>query len=74
MKTFLVYVTTQYDGYEWPTKALVQAKNEASALRKAEKDDFTHENGIEVQKVEFAIEIPKNEVKTLRKYFGTLIN
>jgi hypothetical protein len=50
MKIFLVYVTTQYDGYEWLSKALVQAKNEASALRKAEKNDFTHENGIEVQK------------------------
>ena len=74
MKTFLVYVTTQYDGYEWLSKALVQAQNEASALRKAEKNNFTHENGIEVQKIEFAIEIPKNEVKILNKYFGTIIN
>jgi len=69
MKTYLVSVTTQYDGYEWLSRALVQANTEEQAMKKANSIDFTHDNGIEVQEVEYGIEIPKNEVEILKKYF-----
>ena len=73
MKTYLVSVTTQYDGYEWLSRALVQAPTEEQAMKKANSIDFTHDNGIEVQEVEYGIEIPKNEVDILKKYFPTQI-
>jgi hypothetical protein len=34
--------------------ALVAAKNEKAAMKKSEKIDFTHDNGIEVQNIEYA--------------------
>jgi hypothetical protein len=68
MKYFFVCVTTQYDGYEWRSLALFEAEDIQEARKKAEKTDFTHENGIEVQEIEYVWEIPTEHYQILMQY------
>ena len=68
MNYFFVCVTTQYDGYEWRSLDLFEAKDEQEARKKAEKTDYTHENGIEVQEIEYVHEIPYEHYKVLKQY------
>lgn len=67
MKYFIVHVTTQYDGLEWGQDWLVRARTAGSARRKAERLDFTHENGIEVQEIDGAREITKEEAGVIER-------
>ncbi len=68
MKYFLVHVTTQYDGYEWGCLDLYEGKNEQEARQKAEQADYTHDNSIEVQEIEYIQEIPQEHYQVLRQY------
>ncbi len=68
MKYFFVCVTTQYDGYEWRCLDLIEAKDGQEARKKAENTDYTHENGIEVQEIEYVKEIPYGHYLVLRLY------
>ncbi len=68
MKYFFVVVTTQYDGYEWRCLDLIEAKDEQEAWKQAEKKDYTHENGIEVQEIEYVKELPYGHFQVLKQY------
>ena len=68
MKYFFVCVTTQYDGFEWRCLDLIEAKDEQTARKKAENTDYTHENGIEVQEIEYVWEIPHEHHQMLKQY------
>jgi hypothetical protein len=68
MKYFYVRITTQYDGYEWVSLDLIEARNEQEATKKAKKTDYTHENGIEVQEIEYVNEIPHEHYQVLNQY------
>ncbi len=68
MKYFFVCVTTQYDGYEWRCLDLIEAKDEQEARKKAENTDYTHENGIEVQEIEWVKGITNEHYQVLKQY------
>ncbi len=68
MKYFYVWVTTQYDGYEWGSHDIVAAPSEAEATKIFEKIDYTHDNGVEVQKLGTLREISKGDFDILSKY------
>ncbi len=51
IKHFLVDITTKYDGMEWGQRWVTNATSEAEARAKAEKEDFTHDDGIEKQEI-----------------------
>lgn len=68
MKYFLVYITLQYDGYEWITKQVFPAESEEMAKKLAQSEDYTHGNGIEVQWVNVVREISKSDAAVLSKY------
>ena len=72
MKYFHIRVTTQYDGYEWTERIVTAAKNEAAALKKANKQDWTHNNGVETQEINPVIEINKEDYEVLKKYLFNL--
>lgn len=67
MKYFITDITTQYDGYEWGQRWIVKAKNKEKALEKAKKQDFTHDNGIEIQEIDNIWEITKEQAETILK-------
>ena len=75
MKYFIGHITTQYDGLEWIHQFTIKANNKTTAIKKAERTNFTHWNDIEVQ---YPIEeldvqeVTKEEYNTLLKYI--LIN
>lgn len=68
MKYFLVRITTQYDGYEWTSLDLFEARDEGEAIDKSEHTDYTHENGIEVQEIGSVTEIPYEHYQVLSQY------
>ncbi len=59
---------TQYDGYEWRCLDLIEAKDEQEARKKAENTDYTRENGIEVQEIEWVKGITNEHYQVLKQY------
>ena len=75
MKYFIFHVATRYDAYEWTQRWLVQADNESIAQKLAEKEDYTHDNGVEDQEVDLVEEIPKKHYELLKdNYYLPSIN
>lgn len=72
MKYFYITVITQYDGYEWLERAVTTARNETVALKRANKHDWTHDNGTEIQEVMPVREISKEDYEVLKKYLFNL--
>ncbi len=68
MKYFYITVTTQYDGYEWTSKAVCEAWNSQDAYTKAKGIDWTHDNGIEVQYDPIVREITFTEYTILKEF------
>lgn len=72
MKYFYIRVTTQYDGLEWTSEAVTRGHSQETVQRKANRFDFTHDNGIEVQEVHEVREIPFSHFLILSEYMITI--
>ncbi len=70
MKYFLVEVILLYDGYEWRTYDLVEARNLNEAKVKAEKTDYTHAESGEIQQIAAVTELLLGHYLVLRAYLG----
>jgi hypothetical protein len=68
MQCYIIWVTTQYDGYEWSILALTRARSEVSAEKKAQRSDFTHDNGSEIQSIDRVEYISQVKFDVLSKY------
>jgi hypothetical protein len=68
MLYFTAVIVCQYDGLEWMDKVLIASPSEVDARLSLEDQDFTHNNGIEEQKICNIQEVPFSDYVILQKY------
>ena len=72
LKFFYITATTHYDGLDYAHKMVACCESEEKVQRLADKEDFTHGNGIETQDVDTVREIKEEEYHVLARYIPEL--
>lgn len=68
-KKYFVTVTTQYDGYEWVQKDILEGKNEKAVIKIINQPGyFTHDNGCEEVKNYSIEELTQRQYIALCKF------